>query len=97
MIKKLSVLTVIAIFGISAVGCTSNEQRVAGYGGSGAVLGALTGAAVSGRGHRGRNAVRGAAIGAVAGTLLGVAQTRNGVQYCSYRDGYGRIYEAPCN
>jgi len=97
MIKKMSVLAVIAVFGVGTVACTSSDQRVAGYGGSGAVLGALTGAAVSGRGHRGRNAVRGAAIGAVAGTLLGVATTRNGVQYCSYRDGYGRIYEAPCN
>lgn len=40
--------------------------------------------------------VGGAAIGAVAGTLLGAAQTRNGTQYCRYRDPYGRIYEAPC-
>jgi len=40
--------------------------------------------------------VGGAAIGAAAGTLVGVAQTRNGVQYCRYRDQHGRVFEAPC-
>jgi hypothetical protein len=28
--------------------------------------------------------------------LVGVAQTRNGVQYCRYRDQHGRVLEAPC-
>lgn len=40
--------------------------------------------------------VGGAAVGAAAGTLVGVAQTRNGVQYCRYRDHNGRVFEARC-
>jgi len=96
MAKKLLILVSMLGFAFGAAACTSNEQRVAGYGASGAALGALTGAAVSGKGKRGRNSVRGAAIGAVAGTVVGVAQTRGGVQYCTYRDDYGRLYDAPC-
>ncbi|EEP63002.1 lipoprotein [Brucella abortus str. 2308 A] len=70
----------------------TNSVRL-GYGVGGAALGALAGGAIGGNG---RGALTGAAIGAVAGTLLGAAQTRNGTQYCRYRDPYGRIYEAPC-
>ena len=74
-------------------GCTTNERRTAGYGVGGAAIGALAGGAIGGDG---RGALTGAAIGAVAGTLIGAAKTRNGVQYCRYRDRNGRTYEAPC-
>ncbi len=94
MLKRISVIAVTAIMGFAAVGCTQQEQRTAGYGVGGAALGALAGGAITGSG---RGALAGAAIGGAAGTLLGVAQTRNGVQYCNYRDAYGRVYQAPCN
>ncbi|HWD12441.1 glycine zipper 2TM domain-containing protein [Pseudochrobactrum algeriensis] len=94
MKSRLSMIAVTAVLAFSTVACTTGEQRTAGYGVGGAALGALAGGAIGGNG---RGALTGAAIGAVAGTLLGAAQTRNGVQYCRYRDNYGRVYEAPCN
>lgn len=86
------VLAVTAI-AVASTGCTTNERRTAGYGVGGAAVGALAGGAIGGDT---RGALTGAAIGAAAGTLLGVAQTRNGVQYCRYRDHNGRVFEAPC-
>ncbi|MBX8801271.1 MULTISPECIES: glycine zipper domain-containing protein [Pseudochrobactrum] len=94
MKSRLSMIAVTAVLAFSTVACTTGEQRTAGYGVGGAAIGALAGGAIGGNG---RGALTGAAIGAVAGTLLGAAQTRNGVQYCRYRDNYGRVYEAPCN
>jgi hypothetical protein len=83
----------ISAIGLAASGCTTAEQRTAGYGVGGAAIGGLAGAAIGGNT---RGALTGAAIGAAAGTLIGVAQTRNGVQYCRYRDRNGRIFEAAC-
>jgi len=83
----------ISAVGLAASGCTTAEQRTAGYGVGGAAIGGLAGAAIGGNT---RGALTGAAIGAAAGTLIGVAQTRNGVQYCRYRDRHGRVFEAAC-
>lgn len=94
MTKRFSVIAVATIMGLATAACTSNEKRTAGYGLGGAALGALAGGAIGGDG---RGALAGAAIGGAAGTLVGVAQTRNGTKYCNYRDAYGRMYQAPCN
>ena len=94
MKSRLSMIAIVGALAFSTAACTTAEQRTAGYGVGGAALGALAGGAIGGSG---RGALAGAAIGGVAGTLLGAAQTRNGVQYCRYRDSYGRTYEAPCN
>ena len=94
MKSRLSMIAIIGIAALSMTACTTSEQRTAGYGVGGAALGALAGGAITGSG---RGALAGAAIGGVAGTLVGAAQTRNGVQYCRYRDNHGRVYEAPCN
>lgn len=94
MKSRLSIIAVTAVLAFSTAACTTGEQRTAGYGVGGAALGALAGGAIGGNG---RGALTGAAIGAVGGTLLGAAQSRNSVQYCRYRDNYGRVYEAPCN
>ncbi len=83
----------VAVIALASTGCTTAERRTAGYGVGGAAIGALAGGAIGGDT---RGALTGAAIGAAAGTLIGVAQTRNGVQYCRYRDRHGRIFEAPC-
>lgn len=92
--KRICVIAAVAVMGLTTVACTQQEQRTAGYGVGGAALGALAGGAIGGNG---RGALTGAAIGAAAGTLVGVAQTRNGVKYCNYRDRQGRMYQAPCN
>lgn len=94
MKSRFTMIAIVGALAFSTAACTTNEQRTAGYGVGGAALGALAGGAIGGNG---RGALAGAAIGGVAGTLLGAAQTRNGVQYCRYRDNYGRTYEAPCN
>ena len=70
-----------SVIALSLTACTTDERRTAGYGVGGA---------------NARGALTGAAIGAAAGTLVGVAQTRNGVQYCRYRDHNGRVFEARC-
>ena len=94
MLKRISMIAMVSAFGFAMVACTPNEQRTAGYGVGGAALGALAGGAIQGHG---KGALAGAAIGAAAGTVVGAATTRNGVQYCNYRDPYGRMYQAPCN
>ncbi len=93
MKSRLSMIAVVGMLAFSTAACTSSEQRTAGYGVGGAAIGALAGGAIGGNG---RGALTGAAIGAVAGTLVGASQSRNGVQYCNYRDRYGRIYEDRC-
>ncbi|AQS41018.1 MAG: Hypothetical protein BHV28_02960 [Candidatus Tokpelaia hoelldobleri] len=93
--KRICVIAAVAVMGLTTVACTQQEQRTAGYGVGGAALGALAGSAISG--NKGHGALAGAAIGAAAGTVVGVAQTRNGVKYCNYRDRQGRMYQAPCN
>lgn len=93
MLKRLTTVSFIAALSVASVACTQSEQRTAGYGVGGAALGALAGGAIGGNG---RGALTGAAIGAAAGTVVGVATTRNGVQYCNYRDTRGRVYQAPC-
>lgn len=93
MKSRFAMIAVAGLLALSTAACTSNEQRTAGYGVGGAAIGALAGGAIGGNG---RGALTGAAIGAVAGTLVGAATTRNGVQYCRYRDNNGRVFEAPC-
>lgn len=93
MLKKIMVFSFVSAMAVASTACTQSEQRTAGYGVGGAALGALAGGAIGGNG---RGALTGAAIGAAAGTLVGVATTRNGTRYCNYRDNAGRIYEAPC-
>lgn len=92
---NLTTFGIFAIMGAAVIltGCTSNERRTAGYGAGGAAIGALAGGAIGGDT---RGALTGAAIGAAAGTLIGVSQSRNGVQYCRYRGRDGRVYEAAC-
>lgn len=93
MRSRFLLAVTVGLLGLSTAACTTDERRTAGYGVGGAAIGALAGGAIGGSG---RGALTGAAIGAAAGTLVGVAQTRNGVQYCRYRDRNGRIYEARC-
>lgn len=93
MKSRLTMIAIVGALAFSTAACTTAEQRTAGYGVGGAAIGALAGGAIGGNG---RGALTGAAIGAVGGTLLGAATTRNNVQYCRYRDNYGRVYEAPC-
>lgn len=91
--KKFLAVTISCALAFSLVACTSTEKNVAGWGAGGAAVGALGGAAFG----RGSGAVlAGAALGAVAGSLIGYARTKNGVRYCNYRDGKGRVYEARC-
>lgn len=94
MKSRFGMIAGTALLALTMAACTAAEQRTAGYGAGGAAIGALAGGAIGGNT---RGALTGAAIGAVAGTLIGASQTRNGVQYCRYRDNYGRVYEAPCN
>lgn len=96
MLKRISVLALVSVMGLSLAACTANDQRTAGYGTGGAALGALAGAALN-KHDRGRGALAGAAIGGLGGAVVGAAtNNRNGVQYCNYRDPSGRLYEAPC-
>jgi hypothetical protein len=60
---------------------------------AGGILGAITGAAVSGRGDRGEGALIGAGIGAVTGNLLGRSQDRADEREAAY----GRAVVAGAN
>lgn len=94
MLKSLSTIAVAGLLALSVAGCTTSEQRVAGYGVGGAALGALAGGAISGSG---RGALTGAAIGAGTGVLVGAATSNNsGRRYCTYENRYGERYRAPC-
>ncbi|PRD43910.1 hypothetical protein C5748_08650 [Phyllobacterium phragmitis] len=92
MNKRLSMIVVSGLLALSVAGCTTGDQRTAGYGVGGAALGGLAGGALGGT----RGALGGAALGGLAGVLIGSAQSRNGVEYCRYREPNGRVYEAPC-
>ncbi len=61
--------------------------------GTGALAGAVLGAAVSDDGDRVEGALIGGAAGAIAGNLIGQAQTPGD---CIYTDAYGNRYVAPC-
>ncbi|WP_412058880.1 hypothetical protein [Bartonella sp. DGB2] len=89
-----AIMAVVSL-GAGLAGCTPAEQQVAGYGATGAALGAIAGGAIGGTGTA---TLTGAAAGAVAGGALGArtAKPRSAV-YCKYVDPYGRIYEAPCS
>lgn len=65
--KKIMAISIIAAMCAGTAACTQTEQRTAGYGVSGAALGALAGGAISGTG---RGAMVGAAIGATGATLM---------------------------
>ncbi|MGN8020676.1 hypothetical protein ACTJJ7_08140 [Phyllobacterium sp. 22229] len=95
MLKSLSTVAVAALLAFSVAGCTTSEQRTAGYGVGGAALGALAGGAIGG----GRGALAGAAIGGVGGVAVGAATANNdggGRRYCTYENRYGERYRAPC-
>lgn len=93
MKSRFAMIAAVGLLAFATTACTTNERRTAGYGVGGAAIGALAGGAIGGNG---RGALTGAAIGAVAGTLVGAATTRNGVEYCRFRDAHGRVFEAPC-
>lgn len=79
----------LAILGLGAAACTPTDQMTLG----GAATGALLGAAVSGDDDRVEGAIIGGAVGAVAGNLIGRANTPND---CIYQDANGRRYVARC-
>ncbi|MEK1891362.1 MAG: hypothetical protein AAAB35_28145 [Phyllobacterium sp.] len=92
MLKSLSTIAVAGLLAFSAAGCTTADQRVAGYGVGGAALGALAGGAING----GKGALAGAAIGGAGGALVGAATNNNSNRYCTYENRYGQRYQAPC-
>lgn len=79
----------LAILGLGAAACTPTDQTTLG----GAATGAILGAAVSGDDDRVEGAIIGGAVGAVAGNLIGRANTPND---CIYQDANGRRYVARC-
>lgn len=72
--KKIMTISIVAAMCASTAACTQTEQRTAGYGVSGAALGALAGGAISGTG---RGALTGAAIGATGATLMSASANNN--------------------
>lgn len=79
----------LAILGLGVAACTPTDQTTLG----GAATGAVLGAAVSGDDDRVEGAIIGGAVGAVAGNMIGRANTPND---CVYQDSYGRRYVARC-
>lgn len=79
----------LATLGIGIAACTPTDQTTLG----GAATGAVLGAAVSSDKDRAKGAIIGGAVGAVAGNMIGQANTPND---CIYQDSYGRRYVAPC-
>lgn len=79
----------LAILGLGIAACTPTDQATLG----GAATGAVLGAAVSGDNDKAKGAIIGGAVGAVAGNMIGQANTPND---CIYQDSYGRRYVAPC-
>ena len=71
------------------VGCTTTQKRA----GTGALIGAGTGAVIGGIAAGGRGAAIGAAAGGAAGALLGAATSPGD---CRYRRGDGSTYIAAC-
>ncbi len=107
MLKSVFTMAVIAAVGLSSTACTMSERKITEYGVGGAALGALAGAALDG-GKLGA-VTTGAAVGAIAGTVTGVAAVQRKNQkkmvqqqviqqsgLCTYRDGKGYVYKAPC-
>ncbi|MEK1851144.1 MAG: hypothetical protein AAAC48_04500 [Phyllobacterium sp.] len=92
MLKSLSTIAVAGLLALSVAGCTTSDQRVAGYGVGGAALGALAGGAING----GKGALAGAAIGGASGALVGAATNPRPSGYCTYQNRYGERYRAPC-
>lgn len=70
MKNKIVTIGVLASICLGSTACTQTEQRTAGYGVSGAALGALAGGAIGGNG---RAALAGATIGALGGSIVGNA------------------------
>lgn len=80
----------VTIMGLGVAACVpAADQATLG----GAATGALLGAAVSDSDDRVEGAIIGGAVGAVAGNLIGRANTPND---CVYEDAYGRRYVARC-
>ena len=92
MLKSLLTIAVAGLLALSVAGCTTADQRVAGYGVGGAALGALAGGAING----GKGALAGAAIGGAGGALVGAATNNSSGGYCTYQNRYGERYRAPC-
>ncbi|ATU90372.1 glycine zipper domain-containing protein [Phyllobacterium zundukense] len=93
MLKSLSTIAVAGLLALSVAGCTTSDQRIAGYGVGGAALGALAGGAITGSG---RGALAGAAIGGASGAVVGAATNPRSSGYCTYQNRYGERYRAPC-
>jgi hypothetical protein len=79
----------LTIMGLGIAACVPADQATLG----GAATGAVLGAAVSDSDDRVEGAIIGGAVGAVAGNLIGRANTPND---CVYEDAYGRRYVARC-
>lgn len=79
----------LTIMGLGIAACVPADQATLG----GAATGAVLGAAVSDSDDRVEGAIIGGAVGAVAGNLIGRANTPND---CVYEDSYGRRYVARC-
>ncbi|AQX28480.1 MULTISPECIES: hypothetical protein [unclassified Bartonella] len=102
MLKPILTMAVIAVVGLSSTACTVSERKITEYGVGGAALGALAGSAIGG-GTVGA-AATGAAVGAIAGTVTGVSAVQRKNQkkviqqstLCTYSDGKGGVYKAPC-
>ena len=94
MLKHFSVIAVIAALGLGSTACTQTEQRTAGYGASGAALGALAGGAIRGTS---RAAMGMAALGATVGGLIANVGPHGKKQQT---DRYGRprdvVYKRVC-
>lgn len=85
--KKTILLTIIGL-GVGACVPAADQATLGG-----AATGALLGAAVSDDDDRVEGAIIGAAVGGVAGSLIGRANTQGD---CVYQDAYGRRYVARC-
>lgn len=86
--KKIMTIGIVAALCSASAACTQTEQRTAGYGASGAALGALAGGALTGTG---RGALAGAAIGATGATLASSAANNNRA-YVAHTDRYRTHY-----
>ncbi len=89
VVKKCAIA---AIAALALTACTTQEQQ---RGTTGAVVGGLGGALIGQAvGGNTKSTLIGAALGAGAGALIGVATAQPGK--CRYRDARGREYIADC-
>lgn len=88
MIRQIALAGAAAL---SLAACTAHEQRVAGTGATGAVVGGLAGAALGGDVE---SAATGALVGGAAGAVIGSVADRPG--YCYTRDRVGRTVVVEC-